>query len=430
MKKKEICAAMLAALLTLTGLSGCKTEKDARPVGSETVSQRGYSVSSMEEDEPALLTFEQKGRGSDTAGGDYRPETDVPYQMYATGLIYPLTDAGQGYYFLSGVGQDWESSLYYWPKGGAKAAPVCGKPGCLHNKKEIDPESMTQEEYSNKMSECEAYMGRTYWIQYLNGKLYGLERDSISRDLFLTEIDPAGGARKRLRTLEEGDEDGNTTIYPLYSCFHRGYLYFYRFGGEQSEICRLDLTQPDSQPEVIYEPEDIFPEGFMLYDRYLYAYSRDHFEDESPRRYVRVDVETKEQIAFEAAGAVAIFEGKLAIPREDGMYLAGLDGSEPQLIFRGGKGCYTGGGYLVVESAEEDSCARYPFFLLDGSGEVQGSVSLRAVGRPDYLGADDDHLFFYFRAQGNDDNAQYALNLSTGELVEYYKWSGTEDSTE
>lgn len=52
------------------------------------------------------------------------------------------------------------------------------------------------------------------------------------------------------------------------------------------------------------------------------------------------------------------------------------------------------------------------------------------MGRPDYLGADDDHLFFYFRAQGNDDNAQYALNLSTGELVEYYKWSGTEDSTE
>ena len=186
----------------------------------------------------ALLTGCQSPGPEQDLGDKFIFGEDNQYSFYLSGLFgKPIAESETSYYASV------DGCVYTRDKETGECAPLCNKPDCTHDEKEIN---------SDGSSNCNAYFGAIQQISYYKGKLYVLSANTVY------EMDASGSTRKKL--IESKESIGTSMV-------HRGYLYLafsdYQMGLEEYteeelqnlsyRIERYRLDQWDGKPEVVYE---------------------------------------------------------------------------------------------------------------------------------------------------------------------------------
>ena len=186
----------------------------------------------------AMLTGCQSPGPEQDLGNKFIFEEDNQYSFYLSGILgNPIAESETSYYASV------DGCVYTRDKETGECAPLCNKPDCTHDEKEIN---------SDGSSNCNAYFGAIQQISYYKGKLYVLSANTVY------EIDASGSTRKELLQTKEYIES---------SMVHRGYLYLafsdYLLAPEEYteeelkdlryQVKRYRLDQWDGNPEVLYE---------------------------------------------------------------------------------------------------------------------------------------------------------------------------------
>ena len=186
----------------------------------------------------AMLTGCQSPGPEQDLGDKFIFEEDNQYSFYLSGLFgKPIAESETSYYASV------DGCVYTRDKETGECAPLCNKPDCTHDEKEIN---------SDGSSNCNAYFGAIRQISYYKGKLYVLSVNTVY------EMDASGSTRKKLIESKE-------SIWA--SMVHRGYLYLafsdFQIPLEEYKeeelknlsyrIERYRLNQWDGKPEIVYE---------------------------------------------------------------------------------------------------------------------------------------------------------------------------------
>ena len=192
----------------------------------------------------ALLTSCQSpGPEQDLGDKFILGEDNQYYYRMSRILASPMVESEESIYIVK------EGYIYSKNKKTGEIVPLCNKPDCMHDDSEFN---------DNGSSNCNAYVGVAWALDYYHNKLYFMTAFSE-----LYEMDKSGTTRTKLMQLKED---------PFAAMLHRGYLYlsFTSSDGlpdeyteeEKKELSyrvdRYRIDQWDGKPETIYEKKGAY----------------------------------------------------------------------------------------------------------------------------------------------------------------------------
>ena len=192
----------------------------------------------------ALLTSCQSpGPEQDLGDKFILGEDNQYYYRMSRILASPMVESEESIYIVK------DGYIYSKNKKTGEIVPLCNKPDCMHDDSEFN---------DNGSSNCNAYVGVAWALDYYHNKLYFMTAFSE-----LYEMDKSGTTRKRLMQWKE---------YPYAAIIHRGYLYLSFFNtnalpdeyteeGKKGLFYRVDryrIDHWDGKPETIYEKKDAY----------------------------------------------------------------------------------------------------------------------------------------------------------------------------
>ena len=192
----------------------------------------------------ALLTSCQSpGPEQDLGDKFILGEDNQYYYRMSRILASPMVESEESIYIVK------DGYIYSKNKKTGEIVPLCNKPDCMHDDSEFN---------DNGSSNCNAYVGVAWALDYYHNKLYFMTAFSE-----LYEMDKSGTTRTKLMQLKED---------PFAAMLHRGYLYlsFTSSDGlpdeyteeEKKELSyrvdRYRIDQWDGKPETIYEKKGAY----------------------------------------------------------------------------------------------------------------------------------------------------------------------------
>ena len=192
----------------------------------------------------ALLTgCQSPGPEQDLGDKFILGEDNQYYYRMSRILASPMVESEESIYIVK------DGYIYSKNKKTGEIVPLCNKPDCMHDDSEFN---------DNGSSNCNAYVGVAWALDYYHNKLYFMTAFSE-----LYEMDKSGTTRTKLMQLKED---------PFAAMLHRGYLYlsFTSSDGlpdeyteeEKKELSyrvdRYRIDQWDGKPETIYEKKGAY----------------------------------------------------------------------------------------------------------------------------------------------------------------------------
>ncbi len=192
----------------------------------------------------ALLTgCQSPGPEQDLGDKFILGEDNQYYYRMSRILASPMVESEESIYIVK------DGYIYSKNKKTGEIVPLCNKPDCMHDDSEFN---------DNGSSNCNAYVGVAWALDYYHNKLYFMTAFSE-----LYEMDKSGTTRTKLMQLKED---------PFAAMLHRGYLYlsFTSSDGlpdeyteeEKKELSyrvdRYRIDQWDGNPETIYEKKGAY----------------------------------------------------------------------------------------------------------------------------------------------------------------------------
>ena len=192
----------------------------------------------------ALLTgCQSTGPEQDLGDKFILGEDNQYYYRMSRILASPMVESEESIYIVK------DGYIYSKNKKTGEIVPLCNKPDCMHDDSEFN---------DNGSSNCNAYVGVAWALDYYHNKLYFMTAFSE-----LYEMDKSGTTRTKLMQLKED---------PFAAMLHRGYLYlsFTSSDGlpdeyteeEKKELSyrvdRYRIDQWDGKPETIYEKKGAY----------------------------------------------------------------------------------------------------------------------------------------------------------------------------
>ena len=192
----------------------------------------------------ALLTgCQSPGPEQDLGDKFILGEDNQYYYRMSRILASPMVESEESIYIVK------DGYIYSKNKKTGEIVPLCNKPDCMHDDSEFN---------DNGSSNCNAYVGVAWALDYYHNKLYFMTAFSE-----LYEMDKSGTTRTKLMQLKED---------PFAAMLHRGYLYlsFTNSDGlpdeyteeEKKELSyrvdRYRIDQWDGKPETIYEKKGAY----------------------------------------------------------------------------------------------------------------------------------------------------------------------------
>lgn len=192
----------------------------------------------------ALLTGCQSPGPEQDLGDEFiLGEDNQYYYRMSRILASPMVESEESIYIVK------DGYIYSKNKKTGEIVPLCNKPDCMHDDSEFN---------DNGSSNCNAYVGVAWALDYYHNKLYFMTAFSE-----LYEMDKSGTTRTKLMQLKED---------PFAAMLHRGYLYlsFTSSDGlpdeyteeEKKELSyrvdRYRIDQWDGNPETIYEKKGAY----------------------------------------------------------------------------------------------------------------------------------------------------------------------------
>ena len=192
----------------------------------------------------ALLTGCQSPGPEQDLGNKFIFGEDNQYYYRMSRILgSPMAESEESIYIVKG------RYIYSKNKKTGEIIPLCNKPDCMHDDSEFN---------DNGSSNCNAYVGVAWALDYYHNKLYFMTAFSE-----LYEMDKSGTTRTKLMQLKED---------PFAAMLHRGYLYlsFTSSDGlpdeyteeEKKELSyrvdRYRIDQWDGKPETIYEKKGAY----------------------------------------------------------------------------------------------------------------------------------------------------------------------------
>ena len=192
----------------------------------------------------ALLTSCQSPGPEQDLGDKFILGEDNQYYYRMSRILgSPMAESEESIYIVKG------RYIYSKNKKTGEIIPLCNKPDCMHDDSEFN---------DNGSSNCNAYVGVAWALDYYHNKLYFMTAFSE-----LYEMDKSGTTRTKLMQLKED---------PFAAMLHRGYLYlsFTSSDGlpdeyteeEKKELSyrvdRYRIDQWDGKPETIYEKKGAY----------------------------------------------------------------------------------------------------------------------------------------------------------------------------
>lgn len=162
----------------------------------------------------ALLTSCQSPGPDQDLGDKFIFEEDNQYYYRMSRILAsPMVESEESIYIVK------DGYIYSKNKKTGEIVPLCNKPDCMHDDSEFN---------DNGSSNCNAYVGVAWALDYYHNKLYFMTAFSE-----LYEMDKSGTTRTKLMQLKED---------PFAAMLHRGYLY-------------LSFTSSDGLPDEYTEEE-------------------------------------------------------------------------------------------------------------------------------------------------------------------------------
>ena len=362
----------------------------------------------------ALLTGCQSPGPEQDLGDKFIFGEDNQYSFYLSGLFgKPIAESETSYYASV------DGCVYTRDKETGECAPLCNKPDCTHDEKEIN---------SDGSSNCNAYFGAIQQISYYKGKLYVLSANTVY------EIDASGSTRKELLQTKEYIES---------SMVHRGYLYLafsdYLLAPEEYteeelkdlryQVKRYRLDQWDGNPEVLYEKKGEWGQintMFAYGNKAYFSISRasedliydvvDHSLENLPQNsgypcifngkllYFKMPYEINDNTEIEKI--LEIQKKNMAILAErDGTFIKETEISQEYgRIF--GNDEFVAADNQPTVSAEDDRSVRF----YDKNMELVREIKLENGTMPS-LGMNEDYFFYMKRLEETDEVQIWAIDL-------------------
>ena len=362
----------------------------------------------------ALLTGCQSPGPEQDLGDKFIFGEDNQYSFYLSGLFgKPIAESETSYYASV------DGCVYTRDKETGECAPLCNKPDCTHDEKEIN---------SDGSSNCNAYFGAIQQISYYKGKLYVLSANTVY------EIDVSGSTRKKLLQTKEYIES---------SMVHRGYLYLafsdYLLAPEEYteeelkdlryQVKRYRLDQWDGNPEVLYEKKG---EWGQINTMFAYG-NKAYFSISRASEDLIYDILDHSLSTIpQNSGYPCVFNGKLLyfkmpdgindnteldkileIQKKNMAILAERDGAfiketeisqEYGRIF--GNNEFVAADNQPTVSAEDDRSVRF----YDKNMELIREIKLENGTMPS-LGMNEDYFFYMKQAEGDQGYEVWAIDL-------------------
>ena len=362
----------------------------------------------------ALLTGCQSPGPEQDLGDKFIFGEDNQYSFYLSGLFgKPIAESETSYYASV------DGCVYTRDKETGECAPLCNKPDCTHDEKEIN---------SDGSSNCNAYFGAIQQISYYKGKLYVLSANTVY------EIDASGSTRKELLQTKEYIES---------SMVHRGYLYLafsdYLLAPEEYteeelkdlryQVKRYRLDQWDGKPEVLYEKKG---EWGQINTMFAYG-NKAYFSISRASEDLIYDILDHSLSTIpQNSGYPCVFNGKLLyfkmpdgindnteldkileIQKKNMAILAERDGAfiketeisqEYGRIF--GNNEFVAADNQPTVSAEDDRSVRF----YDKNMELIREIKLENGTMPS-LGMNEDYFFYMKQAEGDQGYEVWAIDL-------------------
>ena len=362
----------------------------------------------------AMLTGCQSPGPEQDLGNKFIFEEDNQYSFYLSGILgNPIAESETSYYASV------DGCVYTRDKETGECAPLCNKPDCTHDEKEIN---------SDGSSNCNAYFGAIQQISYYKGKLYVLSANTVY------EIDASGSTRKELLQTKEYIES---------SMVHRGYLYLafsdYLLAPEEYteeelkdlryQVKRYRLDQWDGNPEVLYEKKG---EWGQINTMFAYG-NKAYFSISRASEDLIYDILDHSLSTIpQNSGYPCVFNGKLLyfkmpdgindnteldkileIQKKNMAILAERDGAfiketeisqEYGRIF--GNNEFVAADNQPTVSAEDDRSVRF----YDKNMELIREIKLENGTMPS-LGMNEDYFFYMKQAEGDQGYEVWAIDL-------------------
>lgn len=297
----------------------------------------------------------------------YLEDSDYQYTQWTSGVFYPKLQQGSGVVYLFHDG-----FVYYLEEGTEAIMPLCSRADCLHDR---EPEE-------EKRKDCNAYMGtyegshRLAWVNAAMAKcgdfLYCMnEILSLNDPQTLLRCSLDGTIKETVYTWDSGESAIVEWI------IHRDTLYYVEtryYLDEEGETLRevslkaLPLLRRRAKPVTLYTADEnltvISMGNFKAYGNFVYfdivaiwkgggenetleeLYAR-HFDKTLVYSIRDGSVETLDIPGLPVSASIAdvqFWQDRLILAPYDGMkagdalmpvYIAGLDGSDPQILFEG-----------------------------------------------------------------------------------------------
>lgn len=302
---KKVISLMLLFICAIN-LYGCNNSQNIIDEGKNNTSEKSINKISDKTIKDLSLT----GFSWD----NFNIETDDPVFMSG---YHEIALSDKGYYFIH------SEILYFMDKSSNKCIPLCSKPDCSHEGKDLES--------------CNAYFNFNTFdassgLFYYNSNLYILGNDGngengLGKGLYLYRISYDGTKRERVCHLL--DISSSASDMGLRIIIHRGIVYLSYSEENKSTLCSFSINDNKAELKTIDTMEGKSPEFYRLkgYGDYL-VYQYFYYDDENLDSFsggIKVfDGKNKQVLIKDAIKSYCISDSKVYYETSDGIKIYDL----------------------------------------------------------------------------------------------------------